>query len=336
MEYRTLGKTGLRVSATGFGGIPIQRVSAVEAATIVNKALDLGINFFDTARGYTDSEEKLGAVLKLRREEAVVVTKSMARTKETMAADIRKSLDTMGLDYIDLYQLHNVKNRKELDRILGPDGALAALLEAKKAGLIRHIGITGHLKDFLAETLQLEAIETVQFPFNAVETVGVPPLLERAAEKGTGVIVMKPLAGGALTNSSLALRYILAHTVTTVIPGMDSLEQVEANAAIGSAPLPLTADEKKTLDEEVNTLGGAFCRRCEYCKPCSQRIDIPTIFLLDGYYTRYNLQDWARERYQGLKSKVDACADCGECEERCPYDLPIRRMLTEAAARLTT
>ena len=143
MRYRTLGKTGLKVSVVGFGGIPIQRVSATEAVEIVNRALDLGINFFDTARGYTDSEEKLGTALKARRSQAVIATKSMARTRETMAADIRKSLNTMGLEYIDLYQLHNVKNRKELDRILGPDGALAALLEAKREGLVRHIGVTG-------------------------------------------------------------------------------------------------------------------------------------------------------------------------------------------------
>jgi hypothetical protein len=251
-----------------------------------------------------------------------------------MAADIRKSLETMGLDYIDLYQMHNVKSQKELDRVLSPDGALAALLEAKKEGLVRHIGVTGHIKDFLTETLELAEIETVQFPFNAVETVGVPALLEQASAKEAGAIVMKPMAGGALRNSSLALRYILQHDVTTVIPGMDSLQQVEENARVGNDPLPLTADEKIQLDEEVNTLGGTFCRRCEYCKPCSRRIDIPTVFLLDGYYTRYDMPGWARERYQGLKAKADDCTECGECEARCPYDLPIRRMLAEAAARL--
>ncbi len=335
MQYRTLGNTGLKVSVVGFGGIPIQRVPSAEAGAIVNKALDLGINFFDTARGYTDSEEKLGAVLKLRREKVVVATKSMARTKEGMAADIRKSLDTMGLEYIDLYQLHNVKSRGELDAVLDKNGALSALVEAKKAGLIGHIGVTGHLKDFLMETLRVAEIETIQFPFNAVETVGVPALLEKAAEKGMGVIVMKPLAGGALRNGSLALRYILAHAVTTAIPGMDCLEQVEENAAVGGAPLPLTIDEKKMLDEETKTLGGEFCRRCEYCKPCSQGIDIPGVFLMDGYYTRYNLQDWARDRYQSTKIKADACIECGECEERCPYNLPIRRMLADAAARLS-
>lgn len=334
MEYRKLGKTGLNISVVGFGGIPIQRVSAGEACAIVNRALDLGINFFDTARGYTDSEEKLGAALTARRNEAVIATKSMARTREAMAADIRKSLGTMGLDYIDLYQMHNVKNKKELDRILSPDGALAALTEAKKEGLVRHIGITGHIKNFLANTLQLEEIETVQFPFNAVETVGVPALLEQAAKKGTGVIVMKPLAGGAFRNKNLALRHILEHPVTAVIPGMDSLEQVEQNAGVGNDPRPLTAAERKTLEEEAASLGGAFCRRCEYCKPCSQRIDIPTVFLLDGYYTRYDLKAWARERYQSLRVRVEACTSCGECEARCPYNLPIRQMLAEAAARL--
>jgi predicted aldo/keto reductase-like oxidoreductase len=284
MEYRTLGKTGLDISVIGFGGIPIQRVTAGEANAIANRALDLGINFFDTARGYTDSEEKLGAALKARRKEAIVATKSMARTREAMAADIRKSLETLGLDYIDLYQLHNVKSQKELDRILNPDGALAALLKAKEAGLIRHIGITGHIKDFLLGTLQLDEIETVQFPFNAVETVGVPALLEKAREKGIGVIVMKPLAGGAFKNADLALRYILEHNITAVIPGMDSLQQVEENSGVGNTPQPLNAGEKKTLDEEVNALGGSFCRRCEYCKPCSQRIDIPTVFLPDIIY----------------------------------------------------
>ncbi len=334
MEYRKLGKTGLTISVIGFGGIPIQRVSAGEACAIVNRALDLGINFFDTARAYTDSEEKLGAPLKARRKEAVVATKSMARTREAMGADIKKSLKTMGLDYIDLYQMHNVKSKRDLDRVLSPDGALAALIEAKEEGLVRHIGVTGHIKDFLVDTLQLEEVETVQFPFNAVETVGVPTLLEQAAEKGIGAIVMKPLAGGAFRNKNLALRYILEHAVSTLIPGMDSLEQVEENAGVGCNPHTLTIAEKKILEEEVNTLGGAFCRRCEYCKPCSQRIDIPTVFLLDGYYTRYNLQDWARDRYQGLKAKVDACIDCGECEAWCPYDLPIRQMLAEAASRL--
>ncbi len=334
MEYRKLGKTGLNISVVGFGGIPVQRVSAGEAKAIVSRALDLGVNFFDTARSYSDSEEKLGNALKARRREAVIATKSMARTREAMAADIKKSLEVMGLDYIDLYQMHNLKSKRALDKVISPNGALAALVEAKKEGLVRHIGVTGHIKNFLVDTLQLEEIETIQFPFNAVETAGAQALLEQAGEKGIGVIVMKPLAGGALRNGKLALRYILEHKVTTAIPGMDSLAQVEENAGAGSDPQPLTVAERKKLEEEVEILGGTFCRRCEYCKPCKQGIDVPTVFLLDGYYTRYNLKDWARERYRDLKAGVDACIKCGECEARCPYNLPVRQMLAEAATRL--
>ncbi|HHW40217.1 MAG TPA: 4Fe-4S dicluster domain-containing protein [Syntrophomonadaceae bacterium] len=334
MRYRTLGRTGLKVSEIGFGGIPIQRISLEEAVAVINRALDLGINFFDTARGYTDSEEKLGVALRKRRDGAFIATKSMARTKEEMAADIKKSLETMGLDYIDLYQMHNVKDRESLQRVLGKDGALAALKEAKENGLIRHIGVTGHIKSFLIELMKTGEVETVQLPFNPVETNDVREVLEMAGKTNTGVIVMKPLAGGAFKNASLSLRYILEHPVSVVIPGMDSVQQVEENAAVGSSPLQLSAEERSALEEEVARLGTTFCRRCEYCQPCPQGIDIPMVFLLDGYYQRYDLKGWARQRYEGMKVKPDACQECGECEEKCPYSLPIRRMLREAAGRL--
>lgn len=334
MKYRTLGRTGLQVSVIGFGGIPIQRVSGEVASQVINKAMDLGINFFDTARGYTDSEAKIGAALKNRRKEAIIATKSMARTKEGMAAEIKTSLETLGVDYIDLYQLHNVKDEAALEQVLSPGGALAALVEAKKEGVVKHIGITGHIKEILIKALQTGQLETVQFPFNAVETSGAGELFELARKLDTGVIIMKPLAGGALKNAGPALRFILEHPVTTVIPGMDSLEQVEQNAGIGEEMLPLSPEERRELEEETGKLGNAFCRRCEYCLPCPQGIDIPTVFLLDGYYTRYGLQEWARERYRGLPVDAGSCLECGECEEKCPYGLSIRRMLAGAATRL--
>lgn len=334
MQYRQLGRTGLNVSVIGFGGIPIQRVSAGEAADIVRRALDRGINFFDTARGYTDSEAKLGEVLKKNRKDVIIATKSMARTKEGMATDIKKSLETLGIDYIDLYQLHNVKDRAALEQVFRPDGALAALKEAKAEGVVRHIGITGHLRSYLVEALKSGELETVQFPFNVVEADGAEELFEQAKQSGAGIIVMKPLAGGAIKNTNLALRFILEYNVATVIPGMDSLDQVDENAAVGRDMVPLSETEKGILEEEARTLGTVFCRRCEYCQPCPQGIDIPMVFLLDGYYTRYNLKEWARERYWTLPTKADACAQCGECEEKCPYSLPIRRMLGESSARL--
>jgi len=334
MEYRRLGKTDLKVSVIGFGGIPVQRIDTASAEKVVKRAVELGINFFDTARAYTDSEEKLGLALKKHRDQVIIATKSMARDKKSMAEDIDKSLRTMGVDYIDLYQMHNVKDKETLEQVLGADGALAALIEAKEKGKIRHIGVTGHIKAMLLEILKTEEIETVQFPFNPVETDGAKDVIDLAGKMDAGIIVMKPLAGGALTNAKLSLRYILEHPVSVAIPGMDSLEQVEENAAVGNERKPLTDQEQEELAQLVEKLGTSFCRRCEYCLPCQQGIDIPSVFLFDGYYTRYDLKDWAIGRYQALKVKADACVECGECEERCPYNLPIRAMLKEAARRL--
>ncbi|BCV24487.1 aldo/keto reductase [Gelria sp. Kuro-4] len=330
MEKRRLGRTGLEVSLIGMGGIPIQRVGNEAAAEILRAALAAGINFFDTARGYTDSEEKFGLVLGRQGPRPVIATKSMARTREGMTADIERSLAELKVDYIDLYQLHNVRSREELQQVLAPDGALAALRTAQAAGKVRHVGITGHVVDTLVEAVQTGEFETIQFPFNAVETEGAERLLPLAEKLDLGVIVMKPLAGGALRPAALALRFLLAYPVSTIIPGVDSVEQVQENAALGEYAVPLSAAEKEELKAQIARLGNRFCRRCEYCLPCPQGIRIPLVFTFDGYWTRYGLKEWAEERYRALDVKAGACVECGTCERRCPYSLPIREMLKEA------
>lgn len=330
MEKRRLGKTELQVSLIGMGGIPIQRVDKEEAGAVVRAALEAGINFFDTARGYTDSEEKFGTVFGGERAGAVIATKSMARTRAAMAADIATSLANLKVDSIDLYQLHNVRTRDDLKQVLAPDGALAALREAQAAGKVKHVGITGHVVDVLVEAVKTSEFETVQFPFNAVEKEGAERLLPLVEKLDLGVIVMKPLAGGALRPAELALRFLLDYPVSTIIPGADSVAQVRENAALGVSPRPLTPAERDELSRQIAGLGNRFCRRCEYCLPCSQGINIPFIFVLDGYWTRYGLKEWAKERYDALDVKADACVECGLCESRCPYSLPIRELLKEA------
>lgn len=330
MEYRTLGKTGLQISRMGFGGIPIQRIDAEGTKALMHRLLDAGINYIDTARGYTVSEEYLGYALEGIREKFVLATKSMARTKDAMEADIEKSLHNLRTDHIDLYQVHN-PSMEQLNQVIDKDGALEALMEAKAAGKIDHIGLTAHSAAVFARALELDWVETVMFPYNIVENQGAE-LIQKCTEKNVGFIAMKPLAGGAIEDASLALRYICANPdVTVVIPGMAEPKELEENIRACEDVSPLTETERQRMETVKEQLGTDFCRRCNYCAPCTVGINIPGVFLFAGYLERYNLESWARERYNSLAVKASACVECGECEKRCPYHLPIREKLKKCA-----
>ena len=330
MEYRILGKTGLRISRLGFGGIPIQRIDAEGTKALIRKLLYAGVNYIDTARGYTVSEEYLGYALEGIRDQFVLATKSMARTRDAMAKDIDISLRNLRTDYIDIYQVHN-PNAAQLDAVCTEGGALEALLEAKAAGKIGHIGLTAHSVEVFQKAMELPWVETIMFPYNIVENQG-EELIAQCAEKNIGFIDMKPLAGGAIEDATLALRYICANnSVSVVIPGMAEERELEQNLAAVSNTAPLSDDELAQMDAVRKNLGTQFCRRCNYCAPCTVGISIPSVFLFEGYLKRYGLQGWAKDRYATLSVKASACIECGACEERCPYHLPIRQMLKKAA-----
>ena len=325
MEYRVLGKTGLKVSRMGFGGIPIQRIDAEGTKKLMHRLVEEGVNYIDTARGYTVSEEYLGYALEGIRDRFILATKSMARSRDAMAADIEKSLHNLKTDYIDLYQVHN-PSMEQLDAVIGQNGALEALMEAKAAGRIGHIGLTAHSAAVFERALELDWVETIMFPYNIVENQG-EALIRRCTEKNVGFIAMKPLAGGAIEDASLALRYVCANPdVTVAIPGMADPKELEQNLAACSSESPLTEEELQRMEQVKKELGSNFCRRCNYCAPCTVGISIPNVFLFAGYLERYNLEGWARDRYQTLKAKASDCVECGDCETRCPYHLPIREM----------
>lgn len=330
MEYRKLGKTGLTISRMGFGGIPIQRIDAEGTRKLLHEMADKGINYIDTARGYTVSEEYLGYAMEGIRDKFVVATKSMARTKEAMAADIETSLRNLRTDHIELYQVHN-PSMEQLDQVTGKDGALEALMEAREAGKIGHIGLTCHSVQVFERALELEWVETIMFPYNIVENQG-EDLIRKCTEKNVGFIAMKPLAGGAIEDASLALRYICANkNVTVVIPGMAEEGELDENIQACEDEKSLTEEELKKIEDVKKQLGTDFCRRCNYCAPCTVGINIPSVFLFAGYLQRYNLADWAKDRYSTLAVKASACVGCGECEKRCPYHLPIREKLKKCA-----
>lgn len=326
MEYVTLGKTGLKISRLGFGGIPIQRVDAETTKELMNALVEEGINYIDTARGYTVSEEFLGYALEGIRDQFVLATKSMSRTKETMAADIETSLKNMRTDYIDLYQVHN-PSMAQLEQVVSAGGALEALLEAKAAGKIGHIGLTAHDLAVFEKGLELDWVETIMFPYNIVETHGTD-LIAKCKEKNIGFVDMKPLAGGAIDDATLALRFICANeNVTVVIPGMYDVKEVKQNVAAVNDKTPIREEEMAKMEAIRKDLGNNFCRRCNYCQPCPQGVGISGAFLMQGYLRRYGLGEWAKGRYMAMPVKASACVECGLCETRCPYNLPIREML---------
>ena len=268
MQYRELGKTGLTISRMGFGGIPIQKINAEGTKTVIRQLMDAGVNFIDTARAYTVSEEYLGYALDGVRDKFVLASKTYSRTKEAAAADIETSLKNLRTDYIELYQIHN-PSAAELDLVLSPDGALAALQEAKAAGKIGHLGITLHSLELFEKAVEFDWVETIMFPYNIVETQGAE-LIDRCKEKNIGFIAMKPLAGGAIDDATLALRFITANpAVTVVIPGMAAVEEVAQNIAAVDNDAPLSPEELESIS--LGLLATHHCTKGS--SACSSRMN---------------------------------------------------------------
>lgn len=331
MKYTTLGKSGLTVSVIGLGGIPVQRIDQAATKKLIDVLITKGVNFIDSARGYTVSEEYLGKALADRRDKFILATKSMARTAAEMARDIDISLNNFCTDHIELYQLHNL-GVGEIERAFADDGAVAAIQAAIRDGKVGHLGVTAHSPEALKRLLDYPEVETVMFPFNIVENQAADAM-QTAKERNIGFIAMKPLAGGNITNGRLAMRYILNNrNCTMAIPGMYCAEEVEQNTAAVDDLSPLTAEELAEIDAIRDKLSGNFCRRCGYCAPCTAGIDIPACFTMANYLENYELADWACSRYYAYQAHAEDCIGCGKCEERCPYQLPIREKLQQIKA----
>ena len=330
---RNLGSTKMKIKRVGFGGIPIQRITQEDTNKVIDELVNQGINFIDTARGYTISEEYIGNSLEGRRDKFYIATKSMSRNYEDMKRDIDTSLKNLKTDYIDLYQIHNLKIG-EYSTIFNDDKAYRALLEAREDGKIKYIGITSHNLETIEKSIEDNKFDTIQFPYNIVEDQA-DEIFKKAYEKGVGTIIMKPLAGGAIDDATLAIKYILSKEyIDIAIPGMNTVDQVRENVFVLN-DIELTKEDNLKIKKIRKELGANFCRRCEYCLPCPENVNIPQNFLLEGYYTRYNLKQWALERYESLgDSKASKCVGCGLCEEKCPYNLPIRNMLKNVCIKL--
>ena len=330
MEQVRLGRTGIEVSRIGFGGIPIQRLSEEEAVRVVQHCIDLGVTFLDTANGYTTSEERIGKAIAGRRGEVIIATKTGARDRAGAREHLELSLRRLNTDYIDLWQFHGVSSTEDLERVLGPGGAMEAAQEALQDGKIRHIGITSHSLDIALKAVPSGHFETIQFPFNFVTSEPADELIPLSRKCDVGFIAMKPLAGGLLEDATLAFKYLLQFDGVIPDPGIERSEEIDEIVGIVGGSWEFTAEETQDLERIRDRLGTRFCRRCGYCQPCPQGISSPTVLNIRSFYKRFSEERFFSGHPADAVEVARDCAECGQCEEQCPYELPIREMLVES------
>lgn len=324
-----LGRSGLEVSELGVGGIPLTRCGMEEARDLLEHCLEKGLNFFDTANMYADSEVKMGLALSPVRDRVVIATKTAARDPETAAAHLAKSLRDLKTDHIDLYQLHNVSTEEHLEQVLAPGGVYAMVEEAKAEGRIDHIGLTSHNPTVALQAIRTGLFETLQFPFNFVETEPVEDLFPAARELGLGLIVMKPLAGGIVDRADLCFRFLQDYPDLVPIPGIQAKEEIDQILGYYQDRRPLNEKERQEIEAIKAELGDRFCHRCGYCTPCPEGVQIPLVLIFKSFSRRFPPETVVTMSREWMES-AESCQSCGQCVEGCPYDLPVPEMIQES------
>ena len=323
MQTVTLGRTGLVVPRNGFGALPIQRISTEDAVRLVRRALDGGMYYFDTARFYTDSEEKLGIALEGRRHETVISTKSGATTVSGFWDDLHTSLRLLKTDYGDGYQFHNP------DFCPKPDdgsGLYEAMLEAQRQGKVHYIGISNHRQKVALEAVESGLYDTLQYPFSYLASEADLHIVDLCRQHDVGFICMKGLSGGLITHSAAAYAWLAQYEVAPIW-GIQKESELDEWLSYQDNPPVLTPEMEEVIAKDRRELSGDFCRGCGYCQPCTVGIEIQdcnrmALFLQRAPYSVYLTEDYAREM-----AKIDDCVHCGECMTRCPYGLDIPSLL---------
>jgi predicted aldo/keto reductase-like oxidoreductase len=327
MKRMVLGNTGIEAVQLGFGGIPIQRVSEAQAIEVVVYALEKGMDFIDTSRMYTTSEGRIGKALKQTDKRAAVATKSFNRTADGIQKDVDLSLKELQLDYIDIYQCHGISAEEEYRKVLAPDGALSGLLKAKEQGLIRHVGITSHSLDLLEKIIDDGLFETIMVCFSFLEPAAKEKVIPKAREKGIGIIAMKPFSGGVIEAPEAALKWILSYPDILVIAGVEDKKLIDQNWSVFQGSYALSPAEEEKIQEICKEYDKTFCRRCDYCLPCPAEIPIQFVLGMRSLLKRMGPGALKTPMFENMLKKAAGCTECGECMERCPYDLPIPDMI---------
>ena len=328
MKQITLGRTGITVPQNAFGALPIQRVDLPTAVGLLRRAYEGGMRFFDTARAYSDSEEKVGAAFAGMREKVYIATKTQAKNAEDFWKDLHTSLRMLNTDYIDLYQLHCVP---KCFRPGDGSGLYEAMLEAKAQGLIRHIGITSHLIGVAEEIVASGLYETLQFPFSYISSERDIALVRACEAAGMGFIAMKGLAGGLLTNADACMAFV-SQFEALPIWGVQRTEELEQWLSFFEKTPAMTDDLLAVIEADQKALAGNFCRGCGYCAPCTVGIVINQCARMSQMVRRAPSAAWLSPHWQAEMEKIDDCVDCGLCMTRCPYGLEIPTLLRKNLA----
>ena len=329
METITLGRSGLVVPRNGFGALPIQRISEADAVRLVRRALDGGMYYFDTARFYTDSEEKLGVALQGRRKEVVISTKTGATTADAFWRDLETSLRLLKTDYVDLYQFHNPSFCPKPG---DGSGLYEAMQEAVRQGKVLHVGITNHRQFVAVEAIESGLYETLQYPFSYLASDADLDIVERTRQANMGFIAMKGLSGGLITHSAVAYAFLAQYPHVAPIWGIQKESELDEWLSYQDNPPRLTPAMQEVIEKDRRELSGDFCRGCGYCQPCPAGIQIQdcnrmSLFLQRAPHSVYLTEEWAREM-----AKIDDCVHCDICKTRCPYGLDIPNLLVKNKA----
>lgn len=320
----TLGKTKITVNKNGFGALPVQRVSVEEAGMLLKKAFNHGITFFDTARAYSDSEEKLGLAFEGIREKIYIATKTAADTAEGFRRDLEESLRLLKTDYIDLYQFHNPA---VCPKPGDGSGLYEAMLEARERGTVRHIGITNHRLHVAAEAVESGLYETLQFPFSYLASEKELELVEACKAADMGFIAMKALSGGLITNSAAAYAYLAKFDNVLPIWGIQREHELDEFLSYIDNPPVMTAELEAVIEHDRKELLGEFCRGCGYCMPCPAEIEINTCARMSLLIRRSPSAGHLTEASQNMMMKIKDCLHCGQCSSKCPYGLDTPSLL---------
>ncbi len=325
MEKVRLGRTNITVKKLGWGGIPIQRVSEEQAMSVVQAAVEMGVDLVDTARAYTTSERRIGLALRKTSRPVILSSKSSNRT-ETIYDDVQESLRLLQVKKVHIYHLHNVSKAEDYEKVMRPGGAYEGLARAKGEGLIDHIGLTSHSLDILEKALQEDRFEVIMTCYSFLEPDAARRILPVARAKDMGVLAMKPLSGGVIEDAGLALRYALSTPDIVSIPGSETVEKARENWKIYAEGQPVSEADQARIQQIRQQFDKQFCRRCDYCQPCSQGINIQLMMGIKSVIRRFGGPDemaWVK----ALAEKARDCTECGDCLPRCPYQLPIPELI---------